>query len=288
MNHRTLILAVCLTLMWTAPLWARPADFIEMYTYQAGDNDSKLTCRTVSLIEVKRLLLEKIGTYLETRTRVKDFEITSDEIVSLTAGIVKTEILKEEWNGDRYRLTARIEADPDDIAEKIDRMRKSQESMESARRLSEVNDASLERMRQMQDEMENLQSNLVKLNQDLSSNTELLNAWGLFEKGAQLRQSGKATEAIDVLTQAVADNPSAVTYHERGMAYMELGKYREALEDFNEALNMEPNYRGALFGRGRAYWAIGRKDDAVADMRKAAELGQGKAKKWLKKHRSSF
>ncbi len=47
----------------------------------------------MSLLEVKRLLLEKIGTCQETRTEVKNFEITSDEIVALTAGIVKTEIL---------------------------------------------------------------------------------------------------------------------------------------------------------------------------------------------------
>ena len=72
----------------------------------------------------QRLLLEKIGTYLETRTAVKNFQIASDEIVALTAGIVKTEILDEEWNGETYRLTARIEVDPDDIAEKIDDSRR--------------------------------------------------------------------------------------------------------------------------------------------------------------------
>ena len=36
-------------------------EFIESYTYTAGEADSKLTCRTVSLIEVKRLLLERKG-----------------------------------------------------------------------------------------------------------------------------------------------------------------------------------------------------------------------------------
>jgi len=89
--------------------WAKSKVFVEKYSYNAGEADSKLTCRTVSLLEVKRLLLEKLGTYLETRTEVKDFQVTKDEIVALTAGIVKTEILDEKWNGETYTLTAKIE-----------------------------------------------------------------------------------------------------------------------------------------------------------------------------------
>jgi len=50
-------------------------EFIESYTYTAGEADSKLTCRTVSLIEVKRLLLERIGTYLTSRTEVQNYRI---------------------------------------------------------------------------------------------------------------------------------------------------------------------------------------------------------------------
>lgn len=119
---------IFLSILGAVPLSARAADFIEVYTYRAGESDSKLTCRAVPLIEIKRLLLEKIGTYLETRTAVRNFQITSDEIVAMTAGIVKTEILREDWNGETYRLTARIEADPDDIVGEIDKMRKNSAS----------------------------------------------------------------------------------------------------------------------------------------------------------------
>jgi tetratricopeptide (TPR) repeat protein len=285
MKTRFIILAICLSLICAAPSWARPADFIEVYTYQAGETDSKLSCRTVSLIEVKRLLLEKIGTYLEARTEVKNFQIASDEIVALTAGIVKTEIIKEEWTGGTYRLTARIEADPDEIAGKIDEMRKDRESTQPARRLAQINETTLERMRRMQEEMERIQSNLVQVNQDLAANTGLLMAWDHLEEGVNLRQSGRAREAVAVISDALAENPSAMGYHERGQAHLELGRYVKAVEDFSEALKREPNRRGSLFGRGIAYWKLGRKEAAVTDMRKAAGLGQGQAKKWLKKHR---
>ena len=49
---------------------ATSTKFIENYTYRAGESDSKLTCRTVSLIEIKRLeqLRETQKRQVQTRT----------------------------------------------------------------------------------------------------------------------------------------------------------------------------------------------------------------------------
>ena len=41
--------------------------FVEDYTYQASEYDSKVTCRALALEQVKRLLLEKIGTYVSSQ-----------------------------------------------------------------------------------------------------------------------------------------------------------------------------------------------------------------------------
>ena len=88
--------------------------FIREYTYQAGDEDSKNSCRVIALREVKRLLLEELGTYLESTTEVNDFHLTKDHIVTLTAGIVQTELLAEKWNTEtlRYWLKAKIAVNP--------------------------------------------------------------------------------------------------------------------------------------------------------------------------------
>jgi len=47
--------------------------FVEEYTYQASEADSKMSSRTIAFEQVKRLLLEKLGTYLEGETEVKNF-----------------------------------------------------------------------------------------------------------------------------------------------------------------------------------------------------------------------
>jgi hypothetical protein len=142
---------------------ASSTKFIENYTYSAGESDSKLTCRTVSLIEIKRLLLEKIGTYLESRTEVKDFKIEKDDIVALTAGVVKLEILDEKWNGETYSMTAKIEANPDDITRAIEELRKNKGKLENIEKLKTINKESLEQIREMQSKMQHLESDLLKI-----------------------------------------------------------------------------------------------------------------------------
>ena len=68
------------------------------------------------------------------------------------------------------------------------------------------------------------------------------------------------------------------------MAYMEAGKYDEAIADLTETLKVEQNMRGALWFRGMAYWKSGKRGKGRLDIEKAAELGNGRAKKWLEAH----
>jgi len=71
--------------------YAKEIIVIKEYTYHAGDADSKVSSRAIALEQVKRLLLEELGTYLISETEVKDFKISKDQITTLTAGIVMTE-----------------------------------------------------------------------------------------------------------------------------------------------------------------------------------------------------
>lgn len=264
--------------------WADSEIFVESYSYNAGEADSKLTCRTVSLLEVKRLLLEKLGTYLETRTEVKDFQIAKDEIISLTAGIVKTEIIDEKWDGETYTLIAKIEANPDDVAKAINNLRTQQDRTARIRKLAEINDESLDQLSDLKNQMEQLQSNLLKVNQDMSANEGLLNTWGMYEKGVNLRQAGKTEQAIEVLSKAIENNPTHLAYLQRGKAYSELKMYDKAIIDYTKALRIEPNMRGALWSRGKAYRKTGKKWKGRNDIERAAALGNRKAKEWLDRH----
>ena len=99
-------------------------EIIKEYTYHAGYEDSRNSSRTIALREVKRLLLEELGTYLESQTEVKNFQMTKDQITTLTAGIVSTEIIEDTWDGKVYWLKAKITANPQDVIKSIDSLRK--------------------------------------------------------------------------------------------------------------------------------------------------------------------
>jgi len=101
--------------------------FQKEYTYQASDADSKLSSRAIALEQVKRLLLEELGTYLESETEVKNFQLTKDQIIVLTAGIVRAEIIEEKWDGKTYYLKAKIAADPEDVTNSIDKLRQDRQ-----------------------------------------------------------------------------------------------------------------------------------------------------------------
>lgn len=106
---------------------AENRSFIRTYTYQASETDSKISARAKAVNEVKRLLLEELGVYMESYTNYivedKNGAVTKDffqnEIKSMSAGVTETKILEENWNGEEYFVKAEIVADPTDVARKI-------------------------------------------------------------------------------------------------------------------------------------------------------------------------
>lgn len=85
----TLSIAIFSLLLVANLAFAKMVTFEKEYTYQASEIDSKVSCRAIALEQVKRLLLEELGTYVESNTEVKDFQLTKDQITTLTAGLVE-------------------------------------------------------------------------------------------------------------------------------------------------------------------------------------------------------
>jgi hypothetical protein len=97
------------------------------YAYQASESDSKISCRAIALEQVKRLLLEELGTYLESQTEVINFQVSKDQIIAITAGIVGVAILTEKWDGQTYYIIAKITADPGQVAKAIKELRQDRD-----------------------------------------------------------------------------------------------------------------------------------------------------------------
>ncbi len=60
-----------------------------------------------------------------------------------------------------------------------------------------------------------------------------------FDRGAILQKEGRVQQAIDQYDQAIRLNPLyAPTYYNRGLAYYDLGQFQRAIEDFDEAFRL--------------------------------------------------
>jgi len=155
----SLIIALLLIISFS-PGHAETKTFIKEYTYQASEFDSKASCRTIALEQVKRLLLEELGTYLENNTEVKNFELTKDKITALTAGVVQTQVLDEKWDGKSYWLKAEVKADPENVAKSIDNLRKDQKKSDDLEERVKQHDEALKEIGKLRSEMALLKNDI--------------------------------------------------------------------------------------------------------------------------------
>lgn len=65
---------------------------------------------------------------------------------------------------------------------------------------------------------------------------------------------------------------SAMVYYERGVAYHKIYDYDKAVADLSKALELQPNYKGALAERGEIYTFQGNYDFAETDLKKLLKL----------------
>ena len=67
------------------------------------------------------------------------------------------------------------------------------------------------------------------------------------------------------------ENAQAFTW--RGVSLNKLGKYNDALQDFNTAIALNPNSGESYFNRSLSYTGLGNATQAQADVQKALQLG---------------
>ena len=94
-----------------------------------------------------------------------------------------------------------------------------------------------------------------------------------FNKGALVSTYGNNQAAVQYFQKAIALNPNfSGAYFSQGVSYGQLGQYQKAIAQINRALKMEPQNGMYYYGRGRVYLLSGDKAKAMEDFKKAAEL----------------
>ncbi|MCX5855474.1 MAG: tetratricopeptide repeat protein [Deltaproteobacteria bacterium] len=242
--------------------------FVKDYTYQAGEADSKISCRSISLEQVKRLLLEELGVFLIGETSVKNFQITKDEIITLSAGIVSAEIIDEKWDGKSYWLRAKIAADPDEVARSIDIIRKDETKTRELEGTKKKADEALKEIARLKKELQILKSGSIKVDKKQEQYNQAvkdLSATDWFDKGLALSRAWKSQLALEAFSKAIELSPAYYeAYYNRGVEYEGAKEYRRAITDFDKVIELYPTHKKVFYNRGDSYFKLG-------DYRKAAQ-----------------
>jgi tetratricopeptide (TPR) repeat protein len=108
------------------------------------------------------------------------------------------------------------------------------------------------------------------------------NASYWFNKGALVSTYGNNKAAVEYFQKAIALDPNfSGAYFSQGVSYGQLGEYSKAVAQINIALKMQPQNGMYYYGRGRVYLLWGDKAKAIDDFKKAAELGDEDALNYL-------
>jgi tetratricopeptide (TPR) repeat protein len=92
------------------------------------------------------------------------------------------------------------------------------------------------------------------------------------------RFSKEYDRAIQDYNEAIRLKPNwAIPYNNRGVAYRRKGEHDKAINDYTHAIGLDSNYAAAYYNRGVALLERGSPDFAIADFEKVLSFNSGNA-----------
>lgn len=252
---------------------------VKEYTYQASDIDSKTSSRAIALEQVKRLVLEEVGTLVYVKTEVLNYQLKSDQIKSLTAGIVGIKVLEETWDGQSYYIKAQATVDDDNVAANINALSQNQNQVAEIESISKKVDDLLAEIEKLKADIQNMPDDSSQKQEYLARYDDSINQL----RSAELVQdsyvdinSGNYDTAMFTLNNAYALSPVVIgptVYIARSIVYTRQNKYQQAFHNLDRSQSLNPDiaHRVAL-NRAFVLERSGNKEKALNEINKSIVL----------------
>jgi tetratricopeptide (TPR) repeat protein len=253
-----------------------------------GGSQSPDDARTAGIAKAKREALEQFGTYIESTTIVKNTVVDSDEILALTAGVTKTEVVKQRnyMDGDAFgmEITVTVELDTAVLEKSLKRLLEDRNHLKDLKDVREREKKLLARIAELEKENSlkgKTEEKSAELKREFKEASQGMTAVEWFEKAVNFWDGKKFSDpnkAIEYFTQVIHLAPNfAPAYQRRGFVYAELKQFSAAIADYDQAIHFNPNAEWTYFLRGFAYRELKQLDRAISDFDQAIRLNPNDA-----------
>lgn len=283
MNTFKLILLLAISILINLSVNGQEKKFIREYTYQASELDSKISSRAITISQVRQLLLEELGVYVESERLLKTVEIDGkysqdfiETISTITAGITKLEILEESWNGEKYWMKASITVDKNSLKESLNRLINDKKKIKELQQINEqLEDAKKEIVRLNKELINKQGQNKDTLNENYNNEVGTLITTEYILNSEKRYDDEDYSGAVEDLNKAIKIEPeNSMVYYLRGAARIQLNDYFGALLDLNKAIEINSNIPIYYLTRGSSYFLLQDYTNAINDLNVAIESGQ--------------
>lgn len=112
MNAKANFGLVVLLVITALPAHADTKIIFSEATYIMGDGETPSFAEAMAIQKAKQIALEQAGTYLESYTKVQNYQLTEEEIQTIAGGVLQVEIIqrKRELHGDAMHHFVKIKA----------------------------------------------------------------------------------------------------------------------------------------------------------------------------------
>lgn len=165
---RQFILTACIVSLAfsSTKLVAQEVTFEREFTYVASEVDSKVDCRAIATNHLRTELLNEVGVYVENEQLLKSADVGGEfsqdyieNIVTLTAGITKLEILEERWNGETFWMKAAITIDKQSLEQSLKQLIEDRQKAKDFEALKQELSATTAELDRLKKEAESKQFN---------------------------------------------------------------------------------------------------------------------------------
>lgn len=259
-----------------------------------GGGQSADDARIYGIAKAKREALEKAGTYIKSLTIVQNSKVEKDEILALTAGVLKAEVVSQKnyASDDAFgiEIVVNVIVDTSVLEERVKKQLQDRTHLAQLKDTQKREKELLLRVAQLEEENRKLSANkqsTQKLKKEFQQASQGLTAVDWVNKAFALYVGDKLTnpkKAIEYLSNAIKLQPDfADAYNNRGNAYKDLGQYQRAIKDYDEAIRLQPDLAYAYSFRGNAYHNLGQYQRAIEDYNKAIKLRPDLASAYAKR-----